>query len=138
IGRKGGSKAYAEARASVVDDLNAAVAADGKLLEAYWELACLAEMTPSGREKQRRGFLESMRAADPDGFYGLLAAGRLRALERDYRGALDQFTKAIDKKGDVPLPYLVRGRLKLITNDKTGALKDADAALEHGGAGTPE
>ncbi len=115
----------------MLDDLNEALRLDAKLLDAYWDLANLAEMAPAGREHLRRGYLESIRQLDPEGWLGALAQGRVRAIERDYRGALDQFGKAIERSGTEMLPYLVRARYRLLTGDRSGALKDAEQAIEH-------
>jgi tetratricopeptide (TPR) repeat protein len=138
LGRRGGSKAYAEARAAAAQDLNEVLRCDPKAFEASWELANLADFTPQGRESTRRNILEGIRQSDVDGCFGALATARLRGLLGDYRAAIEEAGTAINRRGDFPLPYLIRGRLKLVTGDRTGALRDGDAALEHGGQRDPE
>ncbi len=133
LGRQKGSKALAVARASAAtEDLPIAQGIDPKLVEAYWELANIQELTPSGRENMR-GQLERIQEADKDGTMGFLAAGRLRALEHDAKAvteALALFDRAVTAKPDAPLSYLVRCRFKLSTNRKEDCINDADQAVQ--------
>jgi tetratricopeptide (TPR) repeat protein len=133
LGRQKGSKALAVARASAAtEDLPIAQGIDPKLVEAYWELANIQELTPSGRENMR-GQLERIQEADKDGTMGFLAAGRLRALEHDAKAvseAIALFDRAVTAKPDAPLPYLVRCRFKLSTNRKEDCINDADQAVQ--------
>jgi tetratricopeptide (TPR) repeat protein len=133
LGRAKGGKALETARsAAASEDLANAVAMDPKLLEAYWDLANLQELNTSARDLVRAQ-LERVQEADREGYMGLLAQGRIRALDRDARAvgeALEIFGRAVAAKPDAPLPYLVRARFKLSVNRRDQTLADADKAVE--------
>jgi tetratricopeptide (TPR) repeat protein len=135
LARQKGSRELGQARLSVeVEDFKAATEIDPKLVEAAWEQACLEELTPAGRDRMR-GTLSRILEQDREGYIGALAAGKLRALEGGPRAgaeALEHFGRAVDRKTDSPLPYLVRARFRLETSDHPSALADAKHAVEYG------
>ena len=49
---------------------------------------------------------------------------------KDYKGAIDEYTKAIQYFHNYYYAYFYRGIAKIKTNDKTGAMNDLNAAIQ--------
>ncbi|MBI3723301.1 tetratricopeptide repeat protein [bacterium] len=125
--------ALADARQAAIEDLNRALSADAKLLDAYWELANVKEELPGALAREAGRHLDSIRQLDPNGWMGFLAEARLRFAERDLKAAGELFKKASDMKADAALPHLARSRFLLLTNagtnDRAAGRVEAEKAL---------
>jgi len=65
----------------------------------------------------------------------LFIRGNYKMDQKDYSGAISDFTKAIELDPEDAATYLFRGSAKNFLNDKTGACKDWEIALAKGEGG---
>lgn len=98
-----------------------------EICEAYEILSDSVQRTqydqgfyPSRRERQKQGM-------SPQDFYVRAAA---KALDKDYQGAVEDYTQAIERHPNFVEAYLKRGAARYKLGDDRGTLKDCTQALQ--------
>lgn len=128
VGR-GATATIAAAREAAREDLERAIALDGSLGLARFELARLLARSKEGRLRARAE-LDKVASLEPDSAFGLVAKGEVALLDGKYEDALAAFSLAIVRRNP-PHALLARARLRLdLDRDAKGALEDATRALE--------